>query len=748
MILESIISSYLVLEDDPVELALRKLSINQSRVVFVVSHNGTLIGSLSDGDFRRWILESPDRSLMNPCREIANRNCVFVKQNERAPQENVVFSSKILIVPIVDELKRVVAIGKPRSKNFSIGGRLIGQSEPAFVIAEIGLNHNGSLKSALQLIDVAVDCGADAVKFQMRNMESLYRDSHESKNGEDLGVEYTLDLINNATLSSNELIQAFEYAQSKSILPLCTPWDEESARILQEWGMSGFKIASADLTNHSLITMLASTGTPLLVSTGMSTEIEIVEAVNLLKIGFSPYALLHCNSTYPAPFSDIRLEYMTRLAELGDCFVGYSGHERGHHVAIAAVALGAKIIEKHITLDRNAIGNDHKVSLEASEFERMVREIREIETALKFEGPRVVTQGERMNRLTLAKSLVAKSDLEIGHVVTDSDIEIKSPGRGLQPNSKSRLIGAVLSRPMKSADFFYESDIKSQKIVKRDFRFNRPWGLPVRFHDFKKLSEKINPDFLEFHLSYRDLEIDIETYINKKIDIDLVVHSPDLFSNDFILDLASNDKKIYFDSATEMQRVINFTRRLSKLFRETEKVKIIVSMGGSSLNSPIAQDQRPEYYERIQEAVGTLDTSGIELIAQTLPPYPWYLGGQRYCNLFVDPIETARFSEMSGIPICLDISHTKLACNNAGSSFFNAVETLAPHVKHLHLVDAIGTNEEGVQIGEGEVDWPSLCEQLNRNFPGVGFIPEIWQGHVDGGHGFWTALERLEKLLV
>jgi N-acetylneuraminate synthase len=301
---------------------------------------------------------------------------------------------------------------------------------------------------------------------------------------------------------------------------------------------------------------------------------------------------------------------------------------------------------------------------------------------------------------------------------------------------------------MKSADFFYESDIQSQTIMKRDFRFNRPWGLPVRFHDFKRLSENINPDFLEFHLSYRDLEIDIETYINKKIDIDLVVHSPDLFSNDFILDLASNDKKIYFDSATETQRVINFTRRLSKLFRETEKVKIIVSMGGSSLNSPISLDERPEYYERIQKAVGTLDTSGIELIAQTLPPYPWYLGGQRYCNLFVDPIETARFSEMSGIPICLDISHTKLACNNAGSSFYEAVAVLAPHVKHLHLVDAIGTNEEGVQIGEGEVDWPSLCEQLNRNFPGVGFIPEIWQGHVDSGHGFWTALERLEKLLA
>lgn len=747
MILETVISSYLVLDDDPVEAALRQLIINRSRVVFVVSHDGTLIGSLSDGDFRRWILESPEHSLSSHCREVANRNCVFVKRSAQAPKGNTIFSSKILIVPIVDELQRVVAVGKPRSKSFSISGRMIAESEPAVVIAEIGINHNGSLNSAFRLIDAARDSGADAVKFQMRDMGSLYRNSYDSKNGEDLGVEYTLDLINTAALTSSELIKAFEYAQSRNILPLCTPWDEQSAKILQDWGIAWFKIASADLTNHPLISMLASTGTPLLISTGMSTELEIVEAINLLKSGFSPYALLHCNSTYPAPFSDIRLKYMSRLAEIGDCIIGYSGHERGHHVAVAAVALGAKIVEKHITLDRGAIGNDHKVSLEPDEFRQMVQDIREVENALKCEGPRVLTQGERMNRLTFAKSLVAKKDLEIGHIVQESDIEIKCPGRGLQPNSKSRLIGAVLRRSMKKADFFYETDTNSQRIVKRKFQFSRPWGLPVRFHDFQKLCENTNPDFLEFHLSYRDLEVDMETFVNRKIDADLVVHSPDLFANDFILDLASNDKRIYIESQKVLQQVIQFTRNLSRFFRPTANVKIVVSMGGSSLNSPIPLDERPRCYERVVEAVGALDSNGVELIAQTLPPYPWYLGGQRYCNLFVDPQETAKFSEMSGILICLDISHTKLACNDAGISFYNAVETLAPYVKHLHIVDAIGSNEEGLQISEGDVDWPSLSEQLNRKFPGIGFIPEIWQGHVDNGRGFWTALERLEKLL-
>ena len=142
-----------------------------------------------------------------------------------------------------------------------------------------------------------------------------------------------------------------------------------------------------------------------------------------------------------------------------------------------------------------------------------------------------------------------------------------------------------------------------------------------------------------------------------------------------------------------------------------------------------------------------MDTAGIELLAQTLPPFPWYLGGQRYCNLFVDPTEIANFATEFGIGICLDISHTKLACNYLRMSFGDAIEMIAPHSRHLHLVDAIGVNNEGVQIGEGDVDWSSLCGQLNRLIPEASFIPEIWQGHVDNGQGFWIALNRLERLL-
>ena len=744
MILQTSITDYSVLENEPIEVALNKLNRNKNRVVFVVNNQGILLGSLTDGDFRRWSLKSLENNITNYCSLAMNNSCVRLKQSEISSSNEDLFSSRILVIPVVDNMNRLIAIAKPRTSDFYINQRYLSDSSPVYVIAEIGINHNGSVDTARRLVDAALEAGADAAKFQLRDMESLYRTS--TSNSEDLGVEYTLDLLGSSALKVDEMLSIFEYAQEVGITPLCTPWDEKSASILMDFGISGYKIASADLTNHSLITLVAQTGSPIILSTGMSTELEIIEAVNVLNSGVSPFALLHCNSTYPAPFADIRLQYLSRLKEIGGCVVGYSGHERGHHVAIAAVALGASIIEKHISLDRNSVGNDHKVSLEPSEFKKMVTEIRELELALHSPGAREVSQGERMNRLTLAKSLVASRDLPAGHLISELDIDVRSPGRGLQPNARKLLLGKTLRRNLSQSDFFYDTDINPALVSARHYRFSRPWGLPVRFHDFRNLLDQSNPDFLEFHLSYRDMEFDIDTSSLGQLDLDLVVHSPDLFLNDHILDLASEDVNIYEKSIVEVQRVIDFTRKLSQKFLRSDRPKIIISMGGSSLDSSWTTDQRGIGYARVIEALSRLNTDGVELLAQTLPPFPWYLGGQRYCNLFVDPVEIANFSMESGVSICLDISHTKLACNYLTISFAEAMDAIMPHVRHLHLVDAIGNSEEGVQIEEGDVDWPALCRQLSHLSNDVSFIPEIWQGHVDNGQGFWIALDRLERL--
>lgn len=150
-------------------------------------------------------------------------------------------------------------------------------------------------------------------------------------------------------------------------------------------------------------------------------------------------------------------------------------------------------------------------------------------------------------------------------------------------------------------------------------------------------------------------------------------------------------------------------------------------------------------YERVHESLALVDDDGVELAAQTMPPFPWLFGGRMFHNLFLDPEDTARFAAESGRRVCLDTSHSKLATNHRGASYHEFIELVGPHVAHLHVVDAEGTDGEGLQIGEGGIDFPALAEQLDRLCPDATFIPEIWQGHQNDGEGFWTALDRLEQ---
>jgi N-acetylneuraminate synthase len=459
------------------------------------------------------------------------------------------------------------------------------------------------------------------------------------------------------------------------------------------------------------------------------------------------YVLLHCNSTYPAPFKDVNLNYLERLKEIGDCPVGYSGHERGINIAIAAVAKGAKVVEKHFTLDKSLEGNDHKVSLLPEEFKVMVQGIRQVEESLGTSGERRLSQGELMNRETLAKSLVINRDLAPGEIIAEDAIEVKSPGRGLQPNRKAELIGLKAKRPFKAGDFFFPSDLVQEQVQARHYNFQRPWGIPVRYHDFKTILAKSNPDLLEFHLSYKDLEQDIGQYFDRAYDLDLVVHSPELFAGDLVLDLCSLDKTYRQHSIKELQKVIEITRALKPFFKRATQPCIVTNIGGFSLDAPLPASKRRELYDLLLDSLSQLDMQGVEIIPQTMPPFPWHFGGQRYHNLFVDPQDIAEFCRTNNYRVCLDTSHSKLACNHHKLSFKEFIEQVGPYTAHLHIADAEGSDGEGLPIGEGDLDFPALAEDLEKVAPKASFIPEIWQGHKNEGEGFWIALERLEKIM-
>src|SRR5207248_13047 len=255
----------------------------------------------------------------------------------------------------------------------------------------------------------------------------------------------------------------------------------------------------------------------------------------------------------------------------------YSGHERGYAVPVAAVARGAKVIEKHFTVDRAMEGNDHRVSLLPGEFKEMVAAIRDIEQALGSSAPRKVTQGELLNREVLGKSVIARRAIRAGEVLTEDMLDIKSPGKGLAPYRKKDLLGKPARRDMPAGDFFYASDLSAAAAKPRPFRFKRPFGVPVRFHDYRAIAAVCKLDFVEFHLSYRDLEADFRRYVGERNEPGFVVHSPELFANDHIMDLCSPDEAYRKRSIAELQRVVDLTRAPKPLFAKTKRPLIVIN---------------------------------------------------------------------------------------------------------------------------------------------------------------------------
>ena len=624
--------------------------------------------------------------------------------------------------------------------NFEVGtGRV-------FIIAEIGNNHNGSFERAIEMIDKARDAGADCVKFQMRHLDQVYRHRSLNKSGDDLGTEYVIDLLNRFELSVAQHRRLADYCAQVEIPYMCTPWDSKSVDVLEGFSVPAYKVASADLTNLPLLDRLAQTGKPLILSTGMSTTEEVAITVAFLNKRGSKFALLHCNSTYPAPLHDINLKWMNALRQVHP-LIGYSGHERGISVSLGAVALDACIIERHFTLDRAMEGPDHAASLTQGEFTLMVEGIRELELALGKGAERHLSQGEMINRENLGKSLVAASSIKEGTVLGNEHVKVRSPGQGLSPQRYEALLGRTLNHDMEEEDFFYPSDLQDARIEPRRYQFIRPWGVPVRYHDFSEYASRIDPKLWEFHLSYSDMELDPKDYLNGPYQAELVVHAPELFAGSKLMDLATPDEAYRRESIRETQRVIDITRNLKRFFPNSQRPPIVANIGGFTMDAPLPASQINGYYKRFAESLAELDTEGVELIPQTMAPFPWHFGGQRYQNIFVKADEIVEWCSKLNLRMCFDTSHTRLTCNHLGLDFYEFAEKIAPHSAHLHLGDARGLNGEGLQVGEGEIDFSRLGEILKRGCPAATFIPEIWQGHKNGGEGFWVALERLEDTL-
>jgi len=620
-----------------------------------------------------------------------------------------------------------------------IGQRMVGDGHPTFVIAEAGVNHNGSIELARQLIDIAAEAGADAVKFQMRDAAELYREGVvDDMSGEDIGFQYIMHLIKSCELTPTQYGDLAAYAASKRLMFLCTPWDRRSVDVLDEIGVPAFKTASADLTNLQLLEAVLAKGKPVIVSTGMSTMAEIETTVRFLRERDAAFALLHCNSAYPTAFKDVNLRFMQTLRARFDCLVGYSGHELGIAVSSASVVAGACIIERHFTLDRTMRGPDHAMSLEPTGLKKLVRDVRHVEQSLGT-GVRSMSRGEYMNRKVLGKSVVATRDLAPGDLITPDACAIKSPANGLSPQRVQELYGRAVRRPIRSGGYFFERDLSEEALAVRTFSSSNRWGLIVRYHDLKEIVGGSHPPVLEFHFSSQDLARLSEVPVMPGTE--LIVHAPELYG-DQLLDLCARDEAVRRLSVANVQSAIEVTRRLRASFPDSPKdIKFVLHTGGMTYDRPATEAEKDVMYERLSTSLKELDRSGVEVLLENVPPIPWYKGGQWHSNTFTDADRMLKFCTDEGYLMCYDTSHAQLFCNSAGVSQKDYFELLKPLVRHLHISDGAGLDSEGLQIGDGDVDFKVLSPLLLET--GASFTPEIWMGHKEDGEGFWVALNRL-----
>jgi N-acetylneuraminate synthase len=376
----------------------------------------------------------------------------------------------------------------------------------------------------------------------------------------------------------------------------------------------------------------------------------------------------------------------------------------------------------------------------------MILGIRRVEESLGQGGERSISQGEMMNREVLAKSLVASCDINAGTTITDTMVKIQSPGQGLQPNRLHELVGQKLPISKKKGDIFFPSDLETQAAKPRAYSFAQPFGLPVRYHDISTFSKTSNLDLVEIHLSYKDLEVDLDVVIPERQSIGLVIHAPELFAGDHTLDLSTADNEYRHHSIQELQRVVDISKDLRERFKCDEPVLLVTNVGGFSEHHHLDDQEKQPLRDRLIQSLDKISTTNeVEIIPQTMPPFPWHFGGQRYHNLFVDADFIQAFHDDTGMRVCLDVSHSKLACNHLNASFSEFLKKILPFTAHLHLADAQGVDGEGLQIKEGEIDWKELFNLMNTYCPNASFIPEIWQGHKNRGEGAWMALERLEN---
>ena len=604
-------------------------------------------------------------------------------------------------------------------------------SYKCYIIAEIGINHDGIKENAIKLIESAQKSGVNAIKFQYRNLENAY-----SNQAKEIGDEIILKEINKCYLTPEDLIELTGIAKDLNLEVGISFFDEID---ILDFGSNinifdFFKIPSVELSNFSLIAALIKLNRHVYISLGAHNENEIDAALSKLpKTGWTP---MHCISNYPVNLKNARLGYITYLKDKWNCKVGYSSHDDDWEMCLFAMTLGVSVIERHITLNRNGNGLDHSSSSTPDHFSKISEFQNNYSQIFSGNSPRLANQGELLNRQNLGRSFFPIKDFPKGHYFQMSDLVYRSPNTGLDKNSISNYIDKPIKAVIKKGEsitrsLFEETNPISEDIIASAKKIGL--SLPVRLHDIQNIEKLFPIGAFEFHLSFDEVLSEIDTSdinpLNK-----YSIHLPDYINPTKLLDPFSNNASQKKESIRIIDRTVEFAKKLQQITGNNIPV-----LGSFS----IVHNSRESFYEEYSNLFKTYSNQGVNIIPQWLPPIAWYHGGSVKLNVMNEKIDI-KFINKYDLGLCLDICHMILGRNYFNFSTDYIIDSLDNQIQHIHIADASGIDGEGLPIGTGDAENLSLIKR-SMNFDCLKVI-EVWQGHLNNGEGFRSAITKLVEL--
>lgn len=599
------------------------------------------------------------------------------------------------------------------------------------VYAEIGINHNGQFKVAQDLIRAAAEAGVVGVKFQYRNLANAYADGPRQ-----IGDEILVKEITKNYLSPADILRLADYAQGLKVEAGISFFNVAD---LADFGadisrFDFFKAPSVELSNYELVNAMLQYGKQVYVSLGCHSESAIEHAFASFK--GDNWLAMHCVSNYPASLSNAKLGYLKYMANKWGRVFGYSSHDENWEVCLIAMSMGASVIERHITFDKQAQGLDHSTSSTPDEFRRIVMFAESMPMILSGDGPRIPNQGEKLNLQNLGRSYYAKETIEVGQPVSLDKLSFRSPFIGLGRVEMQQYVGKAPVKKVEAGVVLSRSTFEAEPKVSDaaiDYARAKRLALPVRLHDQASIEEKFPIGAYEFHLSFGEVLAGLSAAQYGKHNY-YSVHLPDYINSTQLMDPFSLDVSQAGESRNILQRTADFAKMLQD--RTGKPVPIVGSFS-------IVNKDLEDFYAQHVALLSDYERQGVSILPQWLPPIAWYFGGSVKLNA-LNQLRDVELIRRHKLQICMDVCHLCMGDSLYRFGAKDVIGMLMPNIRHVHIADADGIDGEGLQFGEGASSNMDAIK-ATMDIDCIKVI-EVWQGHLDGGAGFATALTRLAEL--